>query len=89
MIRAVRVYLATQADAATRSIMLTEEEIDDARVFEAILYIVSKTTTLAQYEHLFNGAIMVVIKIMTLRELRADCSARASAHSLRSTNSPP
>lgn len=89
MLTAVRVYLATQPDAATRGIMLTDQEIEDARVFEAILYIVSKITTLAQYEHLFNGAIMVVIKAMTLRELRADQRARLPARSLRSASSPP
>lgn len=78
MLKAVRIYMASQ-EPAVRSLMLTDAEVADALAFEAILYIVSKTTTLAQCEDLFNGAIMVAIKAMTFRELRADKCARTHA----------
>lgn len=87
MSKALRIYFDAQ-DGPTRGIMLTDEEIADALVFEAILYIVSKTTTLAQDEHLFNGAILVLIKIMTLRALRADQRACARARSLPPCSAP-
>lgn len=71
MSEALRVWFASQ-DASVRKAMLSDSELEDARVFEAILYVVSMTTTLSQYEHLYNGAIMVLIKMMTIKNLRAD-----------------
>lgn len=85
MSKAVRMYMASQ-ELAVRNLMLSDAEIADALAFEAILYIVSKTTTLAQYENLFNGAIMVAIKAMTFRELRGEHRARTPARALSSAS---
>ena len=86
----ISVYIAQhQMEPKIQKLKLDDSQIADLLVFEGVLEIVAKATTLAQYETCFTGAYGPVIRSLVLADLRADHGERRlrSVTSLRTPSS--
>ena len=75
MLAAINIYIAQHpSDEKIQKLKLSDSQVADLLVFEAVLEIVSVATTLVQYEKYFTGAYGAIIRSRVLEQLRAEHS---------------